>query len=267
MNEDRTWLATTLFLDIVGYSKLSVEQQVEVKRHFLSRISAHTRDVDDAESVRLDTGDGLAYCYLGDPIAMYPVSHGMRDDFAQGSDATIDYQVRMGINIGPVRLVEGANGERNCLGAGINEAQRVMDFASPNQLLASKSYYEVLSKVSDYCAGNFSSIGEKFDKHNYEYEVYVLIDSPLNRSMIGGGGGGKSASKNALEIEERVEQHLLKELSSCVGRARAAEVFETARHEAENLKSLCAILSAAIERQDDRDSFNSFTRYYGYSGY
>jgi hypothetical protein len=266
MSEDRTWLATTLFLDIVGYSKLSVDQQVEVKMHFLSRVSAHTQDLDEAESIRLDTGDGLAYCYLGDPVAMYPVSHGIRDDFAQGADFTINYQVRMGINMGPVRLVDGASGERNCLGAGINDAQRVMDFASPNQLLASKSYFEVVSKVSNYYAENFSSLGGKFDKHNLEHQVYVLTDSPLNRSLIS-GAGGKSVAKNTLEIEERIEEHLLKELSSCIGRARAAEVFESARSEAENLKSLCAILSAAIERQDDRDSFVSFTKYYGYSGY
>jgi class 3 adenylate cyclase len=266
MSEDRTWLATTLFLDIVGYTKLSVDQQVEVKKHFLSRVSTHTQDLDEADSIRLDTGDGLAYCYLGDPVAMYPVAHGMRDDFAQGADFAIDYQVRMGINIGPVRLVDGASGERNCLGAGINEAQRVMDFAAANQLLASKSYFEVVSKVSNYCAENFSSLGGKFDKHNQEHQVYELTDSPLNRSSMN-DIGVKSIAKNALEIEERVEEHLLKELSSCVGRARATEVFESARHEAENLKSLCAILSAAIERQDDRDSFNSFTKSYGYSGY
>ena len=63
----------------------------------------------------------------------------------------------MGINIGPVRIVEGINGERNCLGAGINEAQRIMDFASSNQLFVSKSFYDVVSKVSNYCAANFST--------------------------------------------------------------------------------------------------------------
>ena len=55
----------------------------------------------------------------------------------------------MGINLGPVRLVKDLNGQTNILGDGINVGQRVMSFADPGQLLVSRSFYEVVSRLSD----------------------------------------------------------------------------------------------------------------------
>ncbi|MFT5888324.1 MAG: hypothetical protein ACI9BO_001142 [Zhongshania sp.] len=268
MEDDRTWLAAILFLDIVGYSKLSVEQQVQVKRHFLQFVNDRTSELSSAESVKLDTGDGLAYCFLGDPVKMYAVSHSLRDDFSTIADNfPLRYEVRMGLNVGPIKLVAGVNGERNCLGAGINDAQRVMDFSDPNQLLISKTYYDMISKVSNYCAQCFESIGLKYDKHNFEHAVYQLTKDRFQADAISDIRSEPQKAQVAIEIDSDTEQHLLKNLRSCIGSGKAAEIYEVARFQATTVKELCEIFSTSIEDSEDRYEFERFTKSYGYSGY
>ena len=83
--------------------------------------------------------------------------------------------VRMGINLGPVRLVKDLNGQMNIIGDGINVAQRVMSFAGPGQLLVSRSFYEVVSCLSRDYASLFSYEGARTDKHVREHEVYSVV--------------------------------------------------------------------------------------------
>jgi hypothetical protein len=82
--------------------------------------------------------------------------------------------VRMGINLGPVRLVRDLNAQLNIIGDGINVAQRVMSFSEPAQLLVSRSFYEVVSCLSSDYANLFSYVGARTDKHVREHEVYLV---------------------------------------------------------------------------------------------
>ena len=84
----------------------------------------------------------------------------------------------MGINLGPVRLVKDINGQPNIIGDGINVAQRVMSFARPGQVLVSRSYYEVVSRLSDESSKLFSYEGSRTDKHIREHEVYAVGACP-----------------------------------------------------------------------------------------
>jgi hypothetical protein len=84
----------------------------------------------------------------------------------------------MGINLGPVRLVKDLNGQTNILGDGINVGQRVMSFADPGQLLVSRSFYEVVSRLSDEYDNLFTHIGERKDKHVRAHEVYSVNVEP-----------------------------------------------------------------------------------------
>jgi hypothetical protein len=82
--------------------------------------------------------------------------------------------VRIGINLGPVRLVKDLNGQLNIIGDGINVAQRVMSFAAPGQILVSRSYYEVVSRLSKDYEQLFHYEGARTDKHVREHEVYAI---------------------------------------------------------------------------------------------
>jgi class 3 adenylate cyclase len=174
--KNRTWLCSVLFLDIVGYSKLSVSRQMQIKQHFSEVVADAIKDFQKDDCINLDTGDGIAICFLGDPEELLFMAIGLRDIFEEmaTSDNGIKYGVRLGINLGPVKIIEDINGQRNTIGDGINVAQRIMDFATPNQLLVSRSYYEVVSCLSDSHVKMFSYLGLRKDKHVRQHEVYEV---------------------------------------------------------------------------------------------
>jgi len=83
-------------------------------------------------------------------------------------------KMRLGINLGPVRLVKDINGQPNIIGDGINVAQRVMSFSEPGQILVSRSFYEVVSCLSEGYGRLFHYEGSRTDKHVREHEIYTV---------------------------------------------------------------------------------------------
>jgi hypothetical protein len=90
-------------------------------------------------------------------------------------DLATGVPVRLGVNLGPVRLVKDLNGQMNIIGDGINVAQRVMSFSRPGQLLVSRSFYEVVSCLSRDYANLFRHEGSRTDKHVRAHEVYAVV--------------------------------------------------------------------------------------------
>ncbi|MGZ5138129.1 MAG: hypothetical protein ACXWCX_10035, partial [Burkholderiales bacterium] len=109
----------------------------------------------------------------------------LREAIAKEADPIdLELATRMGINLGPVRLVKDINGQPNIIGDGINVAQRVMSFAKPSQVLVSRSYYEVVSRLSEESSKLFTYEGSRTDKHIREHEVYGVGDvSTLHRRV------------------------------------------------------------------------------------
>jgi hypothetical protein len=162
----RTLVTSILFLDIIGYSKTSVAEQMGMKQRFNASLAKSLKPIPATDRVILDTGDGAAVTFLGNP----------EDALFSGLilQKTNELPVRMGINLGPVRLVRDLNGQTNILGDGINVGQRVMSFADPGQLLVSRSFYEVVSRLSDVYENLFEHVGERHDKHVRAHEVYSV---------------------------------------------------------------------------------------------
>ena len=168
---NRTFVGSVLFIDIVEYSKKSVSEQLSLKQRFNALLTDALAHIATAERIILDTGDGAAISFLGDPEEALFVAAALRDAIPLPEDPG-HLPVRIGINLGPVRLVKDINGQLNIIGDGINVAQRVMSFSSPGQILASRSYYEVVSRLSEDYAPLFSYEGSRTDKHVREHEVY-----------------------------------------------------------------------------------------------
>lgn len=81
-------------------------------------------------------------------------------DALNNEQATVmpDLRMRMGINLGPVKLLKDINNQLNLIGDGINVAQRIMSFAETGQLLVSRSYYDIVSCLSQEYAQLFQYI-------------------------------------------------------------------------------------------------------------
>jgi hypothetical protein len=129
------------------------------------------------DRIILDTGDGAAVTFVGDPEDALFAAMAMRDGVGA-------LAVRCGVNLGPVRLVKDLNGQMNIIGDGINVAQRVMSFARPGQLLVSRSFYEVVSCLSRDYANLFNHEGARTDKHVREHDVYSVVGgTPASRRL------------------------------------------------------------------------------------
>src|SRR5580704_9029297 len=173
---DRTWLCSVLFMDIINYSSQSVELQMKWKKRFNGYLADAIREVPESDRVILDTGDGAAVCFLGAPeVAMFAALELSRAFAVDQHEQQPGLCVRLGINLGPVKLVRDLNGALNAIGDGINAGQRIMSFASDNRILVSQSFFEVVSRLSDDYKGMFRLKGVETDKHVREHTVYSLL--------------------------------------------------------------------------------------------
>jgi hypothetical protein len=122
----------------------------------------------------LDTGDGAAVTFLGDPEDALFVAMNLVGLLAKAQASEPPLLVRVGVNLGPVRLMRDINGQPNIIGDGINVAQRVMSFAEPGKVLVSRSYHEVVTRLSQEYEQLFAYQGSRTDKHVREHEIYEV---------------------------------------------------------------------------------------------
>jgi class 3 adenylate cyclase len=135
-----------LFIDIVGYSKLLIDQQRERIRE-LKEIVRGTEQFRRAEAegklLRLPTGDGGALVFRNTQEA--PVLCAL--EISKALKSYPELRVRMGVHSGPVNEVADLNEQMNMAGAGINIARRVMDCGDAGHILLSK---HVAEDLEDY---------------------------------------------------------------------------------------------------------------------
>ncbi|MEY2542303.1 MAG: hypothetical protein QOI22_1905 [Verrucomicrobiota bacterium] len=138
-----------LFMDVVGYSKLLIDDQRELQEELaqIVRSTAAFRVAEDGgKLVRLPVGDGMALVFFNSPEA--PVLCAVEISKALKNHPRI--QLRMGIHSGPVNQVRDVNDRVNIAGAGINFAQRVMDCADAGHILLSRRVAEDLSQFRQW---------------------------------------------------------------------------------------------------------------------
>jgi class 3 adenylate cyclase len=202
---NRTFICSVVFIDLVGYSKKPVTEQIRLKTSLTNNLSEAIKDIPVNDRIILDTGDGAAISFLGDPEDALFVTLSLREKMiAEGMTATMveasgEDSVRMGINLGPVKLVKDINGHPNIIGDGINVAQRIMSFARPGQIVVSRSYYDVVSNLASEYAKLFTYEGSRTDKHVREHEIYVVghHEGALQKAKDGMKDRASSTSPNA----------------------------------------------------------------------
>src|SRR5215468_311628 len=141
----RLEIAHVLFIDIVGYSKLRINEQ-SAQIESLREIVRGTEQFRSAEAegklLRLPTGDGGALVFRNNPEA--PVL--CAEEIAKALKSHPEIRVRMGIHSGPVNEVTDLNEQANIAGVGINIAQRIMDCGDAGHILVSKRVADDLAQ-------------------------------------------------------------------------------------------------------------------------
>jgi TolB-like protein/class 3 adenylate cyclase len=142
-------IAHVLFIDTVGYSKLSINDQHAAVEE-LNRIVRASEQFQRAEAanrlIRIPTGDGMVLVFYTNPEA--PVQCAVEISRALREHPGL--QLRMGIHSGPVSGVVDVNERANLTGAGINMAKRVMDCGDAGHILVSKHVAEDLEEYEQW---------------------------------------------------------------------------------------------------------------------
>jgi len=138
-----------LFIDIVGYSKLSINEQRSAVDE-LTQIVRATEQFQKAEAserlIKIATGDGVALVFYTSPEA--PVRCGVELSRALKDHPRL--RVRMGMHSGPVSGVVDVTGRTNLAGAGLNLARRVVDCGDAGHILLSKHLAEDLAEFEEW---------------------------------------------------------------------------------------------------------------------
>jgi serine/threonine-protein kinase len=175
-------IAHVLFMDIVSYSKLPIDQQSELLGQ-LNGIVRGTEQFRSAEAagklVRLPTGDGMALAFFTSVDA--PVRCAL--EVAEALKSRPNIRLRMGVDSGPVDLITDVNDRPNVAGAGINMAQRVMDCGDAGHILLSRRVAGDLGQYSNW-QPHLQDLGEAEVKHGVKVDLVNLFTENLGNPAV-----------------------------------------------------------------------------------
>src|SRR5438067_1993484 len=178
----RLEIAHVLLVDIVGYSKLLLNEQSQIldELNEVVRSTEQVRQAQDAGALLLlPTGDGVALIFRSSPEA--PAQCAL--EIARALKNHPKLHLRMGIHSGPVNEVTSADDRANIAGAGINIAQRVMDCGDAGHILLSKHVAEDLESHERW-RPYLHDLGEVTVKHGVSVHIVNLYTDDLGDSQV-----------------------------------------------------------------------------------
>ena len=175
-------IAHVLFIDIVGYSKLSISDQHAAIEE-LNQVVRASEQFQRAEAagrlIKIPTGDGIALVFYTSPEA--PVQCAV--EISRVLKERPRLQLRMGIHSGPVSGVVDVNERANLAGAGLNIAQRVMDCGDAGHILLSKHVAEDLEEYEKW-RPFLHDLGSCEVKHGVRVSVVNLYDDQFGNAKL-----------------------------------------------------------------------------------
>jgi TolB-like protein/class 3 adenylate cyclase/Tfp pilus assembly protein PilF len=175
-------IAHVLFVDIVGYSKLPINEQ----RALIEQLNDVVRGTDEFQAaetagrlIKIPTGDGIALVFYHSPEA--PVECAL--EMSRAIKKHPELRLRMGVHSGPVSGVIDVNEKANVAGAGINIAQRVMDCGDAGHILLSRHVAEDLEQYPHW-QPHLHELGECEVKHGIRVSVVNLYTEELGNPAV-----------------------------------------------------------------------------------
>ena len=175
-------IAHVLFIDIVGYSKLSINDQ-RAAIDELTQVVRASEQFQNAEAaarlIKIPTGDGMALVFYKSPEE--PVKCALEISRALKEHPKL--QLRMGAHSGPVSGVIDVNGHANLAGAGLNMAQRVMACGDAGHILLSRHVAEDLEGYEQW-RPFLHDLGECEVKHGMRVSIVNLHADEVGNAQL-----------------------------------------------------------------------------------
>ena len=175
----RALVASFLFTDLVGYSKGTAAEQYAAKATLSSVLRRNLATLLDVDYRIKDTGDGALIAFTSSPEHALYMALAIAEDFGQAAGAAgfPSNRLRTGLHVGSVKESTDLEARPNFVGDGINAAKRIMDFAEPGQITASRAFFEAVGSLDSAYAELFRHIGAPDDKHGRAHELYAVAPS------------------------------------------------------------------------------------------
>ena len=175
-------IAHLLLIDVVGYSKLLVNEEIELLQE-LNQIVRSTECFRAAEAsgklIRVPTGDGMALLFFRSPEE--PVRCAL--EISRTLHDHPQVQLRMGVHSGPVNRVTDVNDKTNIAGSGMNVAQRVLDCGDAGHILLSEHVAEDLTQYRHW-QPYLRDLGECEVKHGLRLHLFNLCKDGLGNPQV-----------------------------------------------------------------------------------
>lgn len=175
-----TQIAHILFLDIVGWSRESINAQGRLLAE-LSRLVTRSTTFQSAKSagqlMAFPSGDGMWVLFTGDLVGPARCA----TEVAELLRTVPSLAVRMGIHSGPVRFQTDIAGTQTVVGDGINMAKRVMDMGDGGHIVLSSQYASWLKQFDEW-AGMVLPLGVGATKHGEKLELFTLVSDRFGRA-------------------------------------------------------------------------------------
>ncbi len=174
---NKTSISSVVCFDIIDFAKKSEAERQVVKKQFTALLDLAVVDIPEKDRMIVDTGHGAIVTCSGSlenalEDALF-IALTVRDEVLNNNaKSETPLYLLIGINLGSVKVSKSTNvnDAPNIVGEGLIEAQRIMSFANPNQILVSRTYYDMASKLTLEIAQMF----EKYDMHAYEHDIYAV---------------------------------------------------------------------------------------------
>jgi len=175
----RTLVASFLFTDLVGYSKGTAAEQYAAKATLSAILRSNLAALRDVDYRIKDTGDGALIAFTSSPEHALYMALAIAEDFgrAAGEAGFPSNRLRTGIHLGSVKESTDLEARPNFVGDGINAAKRIMDFAAPGQITASRAFFDAVACLDSAYAELFRHVGAPDDKHGRVHEMYAISSS------------------------------------------------------------------------------------------
>lgn len=209
MSDSTPTLCRILFIDIVGFSKKPSHDQKELilKLTELVQKTPAISSLEKANRVDLPTGDGIALALWGParlPLQAALELAGDIKEHNRTAPPSLQIEVRIGISSGEVFTMADINQNRNIVGEGINNTQRVMDFGNAGHILCSKRLAEEILAENPEYAPLLHDSGLFADKHGLEHHVFNVFNFDL--------GNPETPTRNRANSQIQIKKHFWKEL-------------------------------------------------------
>lgn len=171
-------------IDLAEYPKKPVREQMKLMERLDALLAQALAGVPVAERIVLDAGGGAAIVFPGSPEQCLAFASALA---ARTGD---ELELRVGLNVGPVRLIRSDSGRPAFVGDCLAVGRQIAAFADVGRIVASRSFYEAIVAVSGDYARRFAFAGTRTDSSVREHQLYSLpVDLP------GAGSTATAASK------------------------------------------------------------------------